>query len=95
MNLEKKLIKLRMELPHLTDGEPVLAKWPEKGWYYHCMIIRYLGDFKYKITGADRETAEIYREDLIPINLNDIHSFNVIFLSDTFHKILFEILFFC
>jgi len=86
MNLEQKQLKLRMELPHLADGEPVLAKWPQTGWYYHCMIIRYLGDFKYKIAGVDRETAEIYREDLIPINLNDIHSFEVIYFSQNLSK---------
>ena len=78
LNLEQKLIKLRTDLPHLTEGEHVLAKWPANGWYYHSTVYRYLGDFKYKITGTERETTESYREDLISLNLNDIHSFEVI-----------------
>lgn len=77
MNLEQKLIKLRTDLPHLEEDDSVLAKWPDNGWYYHGHVDKYLGDFKYLISGNSRETREVYREDIIQTNLNDIHSFQL------------------
>ena len=77
MNLEQKIIKLRTDLPHLDEDDSVLAKWPDNGWYYHAHVDKYLGDYKYLISGNSREKREIYREDIIQTNLNDIHSFQL------------------
>ena len=77
LNLEQKIVRLRSELPHLIENEPCVARWPQNGWYYKSTVKRYLGDFKYRIIGESGETVDIYREDLIQENINDVHSFEV------------------
>jgi hypothetical protein len=41
--------KLGQELRELKEGEEVLAKWPDDGWYYRSIVKKYLGDGKYKL----------------------------------------------
>ena len=77
MNLEQKIIKLRKELPHVLEGECVIAKWPQNGWYYQSFISKYLGDYKYRIKAVSGQKTEVYREDILPLSMTDIHSFEV------------------
>lgn len=91
LNLEQKLIRLRSELPHLMEAEPCVARWPQNGWYYKSTIKRYLGDYRYKIIGENGESTEVYREDLIQENVNDIHSFEVRKRNLSSSKIMFNI----
>jgi hypothetical protein len=67
---DQKLLKLRMELPQLSVGEEVLAKWPDDGWYYRSIIKEYLGDYKYKVEDSLRDSEIVYREDLLS-DIND------------------------
>lgn len=82
MNLEKKILKLRSDLPQLTEGEPVLAKWPENGWYYHSSINEYIDDYKYDIRGDEGQQVEVYREDIIPTHQKKIHFFDEFNIGD-------------
>jgi hypothetical protein len=59
------LLKLRKDLPKLTNSEKVLAKWPDDGWYYSSTVKESLGNHKYRVEDDLGDREDIYREDII------------------------------
>lgn len=62
---EDTIASLRKRLPELKEGEEVLARWNDDGWYYRSLVKRNLGEYKYLVEDALKEREEIYREDII------------------------------
>jgi hypothetical protein len=70
LTLEQKLRKLGKELPELNEGEEVLAKWPDDGWYYRSIVKKNVGDNKYQVEDSLKDIEIIKREDIIS-EIND------------------------
>ena len=68
--IEEQLLKIRKQLRELDDGEEVLAKWSDDGWYYRSITVESLGDYKYRVEDSLKNNEEIYREDILA-EIND------------------------
>lgn len=72
-----RILNLRHELPELSMGEEVLAKWPDDCWYYRSIVKEKLPDCQYKIEDSLRDVELIYREDIISEISDSNDSFEV------------------
>ena len=59
------ILELRKLLPKLVDGEEVLARWSDEGWYYRGTIRQEVGDGSYFVEDAVGDLEKIWREDII------------------------------
>ncbi|CAC5414532.1 unnamed protein product [Mytilus coruscus] len=59
------LLILRRSLPHLREGEEVLARWSDEGWYFRGIVREDCGDRSYIVEDATHQVEKIWREDII------------------------------
>eukprot|EP00105_Crassostrea_gigas_P022697 XP_011442307.1 PREDICTED: uncharacterized protein LOC105338748 isoform X2 [Crassostrea gigas] len=59
------LLKLRKSLPCLREGEEVMARWSDEGWYFRGVVKQDCNDFSYIIEDSTRMCERIWREDII------------------------------
>lgn len=59
------LLKIRKTLPPLREGEEVLARWSDEGWYFRGVVQQDCEDFSYYIEDATKMCERIWREDII------------------------------
>lgn len=94
LTVDEKILQLRAELPRVSLGEEVLAKWSDDGWYYRSIVKDELGNFKYQVEDSLRDTEQIYREDIVSgVNMMADDSFEVCscFNSFTFRFWVFNL----
>lgn len=65
MTVKSGLLELRKSLPVLREGEEVLARWSDEGWYFRGIVQQDCGDFSYIIEDSTRMCEKIWREDII------------------------------
>ncbi len=87
LSLQQKLIKIANELPELREGEEVLARWPDDGWYYRSIVKKKLNECKYQLEDSLKDIEIVSREDIL--SEIDDSKFNVFtFLID---NIIFQL----
>lgn len=59
------LLLLRKSLPRLREGEEVLARWTDEGWYFRGIVKEDCGDYSYIVEDATHQFEKIWREDII------------------------------
>ncbi|KAK3099856.1 hypothetical protein FSP39_010823 [Pinctada imbricata] len=59
------LLRLRKSLPVLREGEEVLARWSDEGWYFRGVVKQDCDDNSYIIEDSTRMCERIWREDII------------------------------
>ena len=70
LSADQRLQKLASELSELEEGEEVLAKWPDDGWYYRSIVKRRVAAYQYEIEDSLRDVEVIDRVDIIS-EIND------------------------
>lgn len=65
IKVKSSLLELRKSLPVLREGEEVLARWSDEGWYFRGIVQQDCGDFSYIIEDSTRMCEKIWREDII------------------------------
>ena len=73
LTVEQKLKLLAQDLPELREGEEVLARWPDDGWYYRSIVKKRLNENKYELEDSLKDTEIVNREDIIS-EINDSES---------------------
>jgi hypothetical protein len=73
LSFEQKLKKLAKELVELREGEEVLARWPDDGWYYRSIVKKKINEYKYQLEDSLKDTEIVNREDIIS-EINDSQS---------------------
>ena len=59
------LLGMRQSLAALPDGEEVLARWSDEGWYYRGIVRHDCGDHSYLVEDSVGDLERIWREDII------------------------------
>ncbi|CAH1777455.1 unnamed protein product [Owenia fusiformis] len=62
------LLELRRSLPKLKEGEEVLARWGDEGWYYRGTLRQDCEDYSYFVEDSVGDLEKIWREDIITDN---------------------------
>lgn len=59
------LLELRQKLPHVPEGDEVLARWSDEGWYYRGIVRHDCSDGSYLVEDSIGDLEKIWREDII------------------------------
>ena len=62
------LLELRQSLASLPEGEEVLARWSDEGWYYRGIIRHDCADGSYLVEDSIGDLEKIWRENIIADN---------------------------
>ncbi|XP_021341552.1 uncharacterized protein LOC110442323 isoform X2 [Mizuhopecten yessoensis] len=65
LKVKSGLLEQRKSLPVLREGEEVLARWSDEGWYFRGIVQQDCGDLSYIIEDSTRMCEKIWREDII------------------------------
>lgn len=76
-SLTPNLTETRELLPSLRNGEEVLARWCDDGWYYRGIVKKNCGDFNYLVEDVTKTYDKICREDIITDYDNTNQTFTI------------------